>query len=70
MSEEAGKCCDEHACGCVHHKFGATLIVAFGLLFLGEPFGWWGGNFVSLGWPVLIIMAGLFKLSEGMCKCC
>ncbi len=65
---------DEHTeggvCKCSHHKMGPVLVILFGLLFLGGTLGWWGSNVVNLGWPVLVIIAGLTKLCAGWCKCC
>lgn len=59
-----------NVCKCSHHKLGGVLVVLFGLLFLGGTFGWWGGNVVNIGWPVLVIIGGLSKMMEGKCKCC
>lgn len=62
----------EHAnvCKCSHHKVKSVLTVLFGLLFLGGTLGWWSGQIVSVGWPILVIVAGLSKMMEGKCKCC
>lgn len=57
-------------CKCSHHKFGGVLVVLFGILFLGGNLGWWAPNTVNLVWPILVIVAGGFKLMEGKCKCC
>ena len=57
-------------CGCPHHKMWGIFVVVFGLLFLGGNWGWWGWNVVNIGWPILVILAGGFKLMEGRCKCC
>lgn len=59
-------------CGCPHHKVPASLIVLFGLLFLLGALDIVGARLVELGWPVLVILAGLMKLGErmGWCKCC
>ncbi|MEK7115983.1 MAG: DUF5668 domain-containing protein [Patescibacteria group bacterium] len=47
-----------------------VLIVLFGLLFLLQNYGVFSASFVNVAWPVLVILAGLNKLSKGMCKCC
>ncbi|MBI1999100.1 MAG: hypothetical protein HYS74_00395 [Parcubacteria group bacterium] len=57
-------------CSCPHHKIVPLLVVAFGVLFLGGTLGWWGANVVTLGWPILVIIAGGSKLFSGFCKCC
>ena len=57
-------------CGCMHHKMMPGLVVLFGVLFLGGTLGWWGMNVVNVGWPILVIAAGLMKMMEGKCKCC
>lgn len=61
---------EKGACGCPHHKVKGTLIVLLGLVFLLGALDIVGSRFVDLSWPVLLILAGLFKLSSGMCKCC
>ncbi|MDO8655313.1 MAG: hypothetical protein Q7R48_02745 [bacterium] len=60
----------DKTCGCVHHKAFPVLIVLFGLLFLLGEMNVVAASTVNLGWPILIILAGLVKLSKGMCKCC
>ena len=57
-------------CKCPHHKIVTVLVVLFGLLFLGGALDWWGSQVVNVGWPTLVILAGLFKLMRGKCKCC
>lgn len=59
-----------NVCKCSHHKTMGVLVVLFGLLFLGGALGWWGGNIVNVGWPILVVLGGAFKLMEGRCKCC
>ncbi len=59
-----------NVCKCPHHKAFPLLIVLFGLDFLGGALGWWNEDFVSLSWPVLVILAGGMKLVKGKCKCC
>lgn len=60
----------DKTCGCPHHKVFPALIVLFGLLFLLGEMNVVAASTVSLGWPVLVILAGLFKMTKGMCKCC
>jgi hypothetical protein len=57
-------------CKCPHHKVVPGLTVLFGLLFLAGYMGWVSMNTVQLGWPILVILAGIMKMSRGMCKCC
>ena len=56
-------------CKCPHHKVVPGLTVLFGLLFLAGNMGWVSMETVAW-WPVLVILAGLMKMSRGMCKCC
>lgn len=56
-------------CTCPHHKFGAILIILFGLTFLLGTMGVLSGMFVSYAWPVLVILFGLARLMGGSCKC-
>lgn len=57
-------------CGCMHHKMPGIFLVLFGLLFLGGTFGWWGENIINIGWPTLVILAGLTHYTKEWCKCC
>jgi len=47
-----------------------VLVVLFGLLFLLGYFGVIGEQVVMVGWPILVILGGLTKLTQGVCKCC
>lgn len=58
------------ACGCGCHKVLPILVVLFGLTFLLAAFGVFTASTVAWIWPVLVILAGLKKLTAGMCKCC
>lgn len=57
-------------CKCPHHNMKPLLVVLFGLDFLGGAMGWWGIDFVNVSWPILVIIAGVMKMTEGKCKCC
>lgn len=57
-------------CTCKHHKMMPVFVILFGLLFLGGTLEWWSMNVVNMGWPVVVIAAGLMKMMEGKCKCC
>ena len=59
-----------NVCKCGHHKAGSVLAVVFGLLFLAGHFGYVSANIVSIGWPVIGIVAGLTKMTGSKCKCC
>lgn len=59
-----------NVCKCPHHKMLGVFVTLFGLLFLGGALGWWGSGVVNIGWPVVVVLAGLFKLMSGRCKCC
>lgn len=56
-------------CNCAHHKVMPVLIILFGLIFL---LGYWGTlswGTVNFVWPILVILAGIFKMTKYMCKC-
>ncbi|OGL66850.1 hypothetical protein A2753_00145 [Candidatus Uhrbacteria bacterium RIFCSPHIGHO2_01_FULL_47_11] len=55
-------------CKCPHHKVVPGLVVLFGLLFLLGALGMVSQQTVSIGWPILVILAGLMHWSKGMCK--
>ncbi len=59
-----------NVCKCGHHKTGSVLAIVFGLLFLAGHFGYVSANVVSIGWPVIVIAAGLMKMTSSKCKCC
>jgi len=56
-------------CKCPHHKVVPLLVVLFALAFFLKAMGVLSAGFVDLAWPVLVGLAGLMKLSKGMCKC-
>lgn len=55
-------------CGCPHHKVMPILVVLFGLDFLLLATGTLSAMFVSVSWPILVIIAGCLKLFR--CGCC
>ena len=57
-------------CKCPHHKVMSVLVVLFGLTFLLGAWGTISSDAVNVICPILIIIAGLFKMTKGMCKCC
>lgn len=57
-------------CKCPHHSFLSWLVVLFGAVFLVQALGWLDQNTVSVVWPVIVIAAGLMKMSGKKCKCC
>jgi hypothetical protein len=58
------------ACKCGHHKVIPVLIILLGLTFLLQAFGVVGWYFVSVTWPILLIIAGIVKLAGRSCGCC
>jgi hypothetical protein len=59
-------------CKCSHHKVVPVCIALIGLVFLLGALNILSPMMVAILWPVLVIVAGLTKLSGkmGMCKCC
>ena len=57
-------------CGCPHHKIVPGLVILFGLLFLLGAYDVFTMRTVQIVWPILVIVAGLMKISQGSCKCC
>ena len=60
----------KNVCKCPHHKTMPVLIILFGLTFLLGAWGMLSWSAVEVNWPVLVILAGVFKMTKGMCKCC
>jgi len=62
------------SCSCQHHAYmHATfglLVLVFGISGLLKAMGTISAGTFDWVWPILIIVAGLGKLSTGMCKCC
>lgn len=46
------------------------MVVLIGLSFLLQAFEILSMAFVAMAWPVLLIIAGLAKLSGRSCSCC
>ena len=59
-------------CKCGHHSVVPACIALIGLAFLLQAMNILTESFVALAWPILLLVAGLTKLSSsrGMCKCC
>ena len=55
-------------CKCPHHKVKPLLIFLFGLDFFLGYLGVLTENFVMMTWPILVMAAGVMKMSR--CKCC
>lgn len=54
----------------MHHSMLPMIVVAFGALFLLGQMGIFTEGFVSVGWPILVILGGAMKLMGKNCKCC
>ncbi len=67
--ETGGDCCKPGVCPCMHHKIVPCLVVLFGLTFLLQGLGVYGGNVNAIVAPIIIMLAGLAKLKGGMCGC-
>ncbi len=57
-------------CGCMHHKMTSIFAVLFGLTFLLGTMSVISDMAVSYIWPIIVILAGLTKMSSNRCKCC
>ena len=57
-------------CGCMHHKMTPILVILVGVDFLLGTLGLLAPQAVQIIWPVLLIIGGITKMSEGNCKCC
>ena len=58
-------------CMCPHHSVIPWIVVLFGLMFLLHAFDIVvSSRFVDIGWPILVLVAGLTKLKERKCTCC
>ena len=58
------------ACSHKHHHTVPVLVMLFGLVFLLKALNAVTTDFVNIVWPVLVIAAGLSKMTSKMCKCC
>jgi hypothetical protein len=56
-------------CGCGCHKVMPILVILFGLDFLLGMLGVLTAGFVSISWPILIIIAGCMMLFKKSCSC-
>ena len=57
-------------CPCPHHKVVPAMITLIALAFLLKALGVMTSESVAILWPLFLLIAGLTKLSSGMCKCC
>jgi hypothetical protein len=57
-------------CGCPCHKATGVLTIIFGLIFLLGAFDLISQHAVSIAWPIIVILVGAKKVTQGMCKCC
>lgn len=57
-------------CKCFHHKVVPLSIALIGLCFFLQAFALVSVSFVSVVWPLLLMLIGVMKLSKGSCKCC
>jgi hypothetical protein len=57
-------------CNCTHHKVIPILVILLGLEFLLANMGVFTWGFVSVTWPILVIIGGCVKLFGRNCKCC
>ncbi len=60
----------ESKCGCPCHKVSGILIALIGLVFLLGALNVLSPHIVEITWPILVILIGLKKMCDGMCKCC
>ena len=60
-----------NVCKCPHHKTMPVLIVIFALLFLLHALGWFiTDHILAVTWPIVVGLAGIFRMSERKCTCC
>lgn len=64
MEEKKSEC----SCGC--HKMFGLFVALFGLVFLLRAFDVFSMHVADILWPVVVILAGLQKMTCGFCKCC
>lgn len=55
---------------CPCHKMLGVFIVLFGLTFLLGTLEVISQKTVNIVWPIFVILAGLKKMTKGLCKCC
>jgi len=55
-------------CKCMHHKAMPWIIILIGLDFLLGAVGVLAASFVSITWPILLIIIGCVKVAR--CGCC
>lgn len=61
---------DGKVCRCPHHSMMPIFAIAFGLVFLLGAMDVLTARVVSIAWPIIVIAAGLSKLTSKMCSCC
>ncbi len=61
---------DQKTCGCMHHSFFGIIVTLFGLLFLLGNMGVVQEDMVNTGWPILVTVGGVLKITGRKCTCC
>lgn len=61
---------DGKTCRCPHHSMMPIFITALGLIFLLGALDVLTARVTSIAWPIVVILAGLTKLTSKMCACC
>lgn len=57
-------------CACQHHNVAPFALIGIGLVFLMNAIGVLQDSFAAVTWPILLIIAGLAKVSGRECACC
>ncbi|TSD04590.1 MAG: hypothetical protein Greene071436_121 [Parcubacteria group bacterium Greene0714_36] len=57
-------------CRCQRHSMMPVFAIAFGLVFLLGAMDVLAARVVSIAWPIIVIAAGVTKLTRKMCSCC
>lgn len=72
MNETPMTCANCHPnrdCKCMHHKMVPALVAAIGLVFLLKALEIFSVATADILWPILLMLAGLIKMTSGNCKC-
>lgn len=57
-------------CRCPHHKAKPFLTILAGIAIVLGSLGKFSWEMTLLFVGILLILAGIFKMTQGMCKCC
>ncbi len=68
--EGCAHCSGKGKCNCPHHMIIPAMIILIGVVALLGAFNILTSMWVSVLWPIFVIVIGVTKIKSRSCKCC